>query len=66
MGTKNNPKNRGTSEKKKVWNDKEVEPIMIIDTERGEKFLAVKIAKSSELVLGENGNPLKWDSITSK
>lgn len=66
MGTKNNPKNRGSTEKKKILNGKELEPIMIIDPESGEKYLSAKISKSTEIILGKNSSPMKWNEIVSE
>ena len=63
MGSKNNPKNRTGSDKKKMYNGKEVEPIVFYDTEKKKKYISVKYAKTSDIILDDKGNPIKWDDI---
>ncbi len=63
MGSKNNPKNRGSALKKKVVNGKEVEPIVFYDTEKKIKYVSAKVSKSIEVVCDKNGDPVKWSSI---
>ena len=64
MATKNNPKNKGTSGGKKKFNGKEIEPIKYIGTYVGEaKYISAKYAKTTEIVLGENGKPVRWEDI---
>jgi hypothetical protein len=63
MGTKNNPKNRGVSEKKKKLDGNELEPILVYEPESGEKYLAAKVVKSSELLLDGSDNPIRWSTI---
>ena len=63
MGSKNNPKNRTGGDKKKVYNGKEIEPIVFYDTEKKKKYISAKYAKTSDIVLDGKGNPIKWDDI---
>lgn len=66
MGSKNNPKNRGSEVKKKVLNGKEIEPIVFYDTERKMKYVSAKVSKSTEVVCDKEGNPIKWNTIESE
>lgn len=63
MGTKNNPKNRGDSGKKVVFDGKEVEPVMFYDTDRKISYLSVKVSKSNDVICDSDNNPIKWSSI---
>ena len=63
MGSKNNPKNRTGGDKKKVYNGKEIEPIVFYDTEKKKKYISAKNTKTSDIVLDGKGNPIKWDDI---
>ena len=63
MGTKNNPKNRGDSGKKVVFNGKEVEPVMFYDTDKKINYLSAKVSKSNDVICDSNNNPIKWSSV---
>ena len=63
MGSKNNPKNRGTGNKNKVFNGKEVEPIMFVDPVNKKKYLSAKYLKTTDIICGEDKNPIRWDAI---
>lgn len=64
MGSKNNPKNRGGSAKTKIYNGKEVEPIMFISPVKGEgKYVSAKYAKTSDIICGEDKKPIRWNDI---
>ena len=63
MGSKNNPKNRGSGIKKKVFNGKELEPVVFYDTEKKIKYVSAKVSKSTEVVCDKEGNPVKWGDI---
>lgn len=63
MGTKNNPKNRGDTGKKKIFDGKEIEPVVFYDTERKLKYLAAKVAKTNDVICGSSGEPLRWANI---
>jgi hypothetical protein len=65
MGSKNNPKNRGTAEKKKVFNGKEIEPVVFYDTESKKKYLSAKVSKSTDIVCDKEGSPVRWEDIAS-
>ena len=63
MGTKNNPKNRKAVEKKK-YNGKEVEPIYYYGVHAGHgKYMAVKYAGTTQLVLDSANKPLQWEEL---
>jgi hypothetical protein len=66
MGSKNNPKNRGTVTKKKVLNGKEVEPIVFYDTEMKKNYLSAKFSKTTDIVCDKNGEPIRWENIVSE
>ena len=66
MGSKNNQKNRGTESKKKVFNGKEIEPIVFYDTEKKLKYVSAKVCKSTEVICDKDGNPVKWADIESE
>lgn len=63
MGSKNNPKNRGNSSKKKVLNGKELEPVVFYDTEKKLKYVSAKVSKSTEVICDKEGNPIRWNEI---
>ena len=63
MGSKNNPKNRGNGSKKKIFNGKEIEPVVFYDTEKKIKYVSAKVSKSTEVICGKDGNPVRWDEI---
>ncbi|MDR2526250.1 MAG: hypothetical protein LBC92_00035 [Rickettsiales bacterium] len=64
MATKNNPKNKGNAGNKKFFNDKELEPIKYDGTYLGHgKYVSAKYVKTTDIVLDENGVPIKWENI---
>lgn len=63
MGTKNNPKNR-KAVKKKMYNDKEVEPIQYHGVHAGHgKYMAVKYAGTPQMILDATGKPILWEEL---
>ncbi len=64
MGTKNNPKNRVKANKKKVYQGREVEPILYFGKHAGHgKYIAGKYAGTNEIIMDTNSKPLPWDDI---
>ena len=64
MATKNNPKNKGSSGGKKMYNGKDIEPIKYIGTYAGHgKYMSAKYAKTTEIILDAAGKPIKWSDI---
>jgi hypothetical protein len=63
MGSKNNPKNRGSNEKKKVFNGKEVEPVVFYNVENKQKYLSAKYVKTTDIVCDADGVPMHWKDI---
>jgi hypothetical protein len=62
MGTKNNPKNRVKNVEKKKINGKEVEPVYYYGVHAGHgKYMAAKLAGSTQLVVDAAGRPVQWD-----
>ncbi|MDR2778035.1 MAG: hypothetical protein LBB13_00810 [Rickettsiales bacterium] len=66
MGTKNNPKDRMGADRNKVIGGKECEPALFYDFDRKIKYLSAKIAKTNDIVCGNDGLPLRWKEIASK
>ncbi|MDR2760397.1 MAG: hypothetical protein LBB09_00940 [Rickettsiales bacterium] len=64
MGSKNNPKNRGNAEKKKIVDGKEVEPIEFYDPEAKKNYLGAKFSKTTDIVCDKDGVPLRWGDIS--
>lgn len=64
MGTKNNPKNRGKNNKKKIMNGKVLEPILCVLGKK--KVICAKYAKTSNIVCDDKQNPIPWDNIISE
>ena len=63
MGTKNNPKNRKAVTKKQ-HNGKDIEPIMYYGVHAGHgKYMAVKYAGSTQMILDNSGKPLQWEEV---
>ncbi len=65
MGTKNNPKNRGDSGKKVIFDGKEVEPVMFYDTDKKVSYLSAKVSKSNDIICNSDNDPIKWESVTN-
>jgi hypothetical protein len=64
MGTKNNPKNRKTVEKKK-FNGKEIEPILYHGVNVGHgKYMSAKYSGTSQIISDNSGKPLPWDEVS--
>jgi hypothetical protein len=64
MGTKNNPKNRGKTIKKKTHNNKDVEPILYVGNHAGHgRYITGKYAGTAQIISDDNGKPLPWESI---
>ncbi len=61
MGSKNNPKNRGENLNKKIYKDKEVEPVMFVGENK--KYLSAKYLKSNDIILDEDKKPIRWKDI---
>lgn len=66
MGSKNNPKNRGFVEKKKFYQGKEIEPVVFYDKENSKKYLSAKFCKTTDIICGNNGEPIKWEDVISE
>lgn len=65
MGTKNNPKNRGDSGKKVIFDGKEVEPVMFYDTDKKVSYLSAKVSKSNDIICNSDNDPIKWENVTN-
>lgn len=64
MGTKNNPKNRGKAIKKKMYNGKEVEPVLYAGGHAGHgKYIAAKYAGTAQIISDASGKPLPWEQV---
>ncbi len=64
MATKNNPKNKGASGGKKMYDGKEVEPIKYVGLYAGDGiYMAAKYAKTNNIIMDANGKPIAWKTI---
>lgn len=64
MATKNNPKNKGSSGGKKMYDGKEIEPIKYVGLYAGDGiYMSAKYAKTNNIVMGTDKKPIKWKDI---
>ena len=64
MGTKNNPKNRVKTIKKKQYNGKDIEPIYYYGVHAGHgKYMAAKYAGTPQIVIDSANRPMQWAEI---
>lgn len=62
--TKNNPNARKGSGNKKFYDGVEVEPVKYFGKHVGHgNYIAVKKCKTTEIIMGADGKPVKWSSI---
>jgi len=63
MGSKNNPKNRGTADQGKQYNGKPVKPVRYNGGRVGHGNFMAAESDDGQLILDHNGRPIPWESI---
>ncbi|MFC1659402.1 hypothetical protein ACFL0U_02450 [Pseudomonadota bacterium] len=64
MGTKNNPKNRGKEGGKKIYQGRELEPVMYYGKHAGHgSYMSARFVKTNDMLCDKDGKPLQWSEI---
>lgn len=63
MGSKNNPKNRTGEKQKKLFNGKEIEPILFVGSKDEGKYVSAKYSKTADLILNSSNRPIRWSEL---